>query len=162
MSQQKFIKMVKGEYAMDKKAVIKKIFLIILGITIFVSGYWFSANSEGKLISDIELELYEKVAADLYEKGYGAIQEVVEEEQLDIEITKKSFIISSAKSEGRGKLVADFQSGELVFSRNPETLKAIILNTANAIILTVFVMMGVYVLTDICQKCFKWLKKRMS
>lgn len=154
-----FIERVKREYARNKKAVIKKIFLVIIGIAIFVSGYLLSSNFLEMPISNCEFEFYEQVAADLYNKGYVAIQEVAQEE-LSIKITNTSIIISSTNSAGRGKVIANFQSGELVITRDAEIPEAIFVNTVMGLLWVFVFTLTNMLVQDIYKDIKTYLKKR--
>lgn len=126
MKQRKsFIEKLKQVYAQHTDAI-QIAFLVIIGIALFASGYLFSSNLLEKPTSNSEFEFYEQVARDVYEQGDKAIYEVPD--GVSLERTNTSITISSAKKTVRGKVIANLQNGELVFTRNAETGEAIFIN----------------------------------
>ena len=127
MKQRKvFIEKVKQWYAQHKDAI-EIIFRVVIGIAIFTSGYLVSANLLKKPISNREFELYEQMARSVYEQREQSIYEVPKGIHLDK--TATSIIISSDKVTVRGKVIANLQNGELVFTRKSETGEAIVINS---------------------------------
>ena len=129
----------------------KKVILIILSIALFVGGYLASVNTLYKPISDSQFEFYEQVACDVYEQGNKAIYEVPD--GVSLERTSTSITISSANRTYRGKVIANLQNGELVYTRKPETGFVIF---ASSLIGAMFVCIGVLVWEPIDEK----IKKR--
>lgn len=75
----------------------------------------FSSNFLQKPTSDSEFELYEQGDKTIYEVPEG----------VSLERTDTSIIISSAKKTVQGKVIANLQNGELVLTRNEESIEAI-------------------------------------
>jgi len=113
------------------KRTIKIIFMIITSVTLFISGYLVSSNLLTKQISDSEFEFYEQVASNVYEQGEKVIYEVPD--GVTLERTSTSITISS-KGTNRGKVTANLQNGELIFTRNEERGEAIAIGILSGIL----------------------------
>lgn len=113
------------------KRTIKIIFMIITSVTLFISGYLVSSNLLTKQISDSEFEFYEQVARNVYEQGEKVIYEVPD--GVTLERTSTSITISS-KGTNRGKVTANLQNGELIFTRNEERGEAIAIGILSGIL----------------------------
>lgn len=113
------------------KGAIKIIFMIIISVTLFISGYLVSSNLLTKQISDSEFELYEQLARNVYEQGEKVIYEVPD--GVILERTSTSITISS-KGTNRGKVTANLQDGELIFTRNEERGEAIAIGILSGIL----------------------------
>ena len=151
MKQRKsFIEKLKQVYAQHTDAI-QFAFMVIMGIALFASGYLFSSNLLEKPTSNSEFEFYEQVARDVYKQGDKAIYEVPD--GVSLERTNTSITISSAKETVRGKIIANLQNGELVFTRNAETGKAIFINILVGIL---FVLVSIFTVSSI----YKKIKKR--
>ncbi len=117
-------------FSLHKRAI-KIIFMIITSVTLFISGYLVSSNLLTKQISDSEFEFYEQVARNVYEQGEKVIYEVPD--GVILERTSTSITISS-KGTNRGKVTANLQSGELIFTRNEERGEAIAIGILSGIL----------------------------
>ena len=122
----------------QRKAFIDKVYLqhpkaivIILSIVFFVSGYWLTASTLTKPITNSEFEFYEQVARDVYEQGNKAIYEVPNGVLL---VKTNTSITISNDGIRRGQVVATLQNGELVCTRDLQTAYAIIVNSLCGII----------------------------
>ena len=105
----------------------KTVIWIISNIVLLVCGFLVTFNIINKPISDSKFAFYEQVAYDVYKQGSKAIYEVPEE--VFLEKTSTSIIIFSANRAYRGKVIARLQNGELVYIRESEKEKLIILSS---------------------------------
>lgn len=129
-------------------------FSVIIVIVLFGSGYMFSSNVLQKPTSDSEFELYEQVARDVYEQGDKTIYEVPE--GVSLERTDTSIIISSAKKTVRGKVIANLQNGELVLTRNEESIDAI----SNNILAGIFFIFATSVIVVCVSSIYEKIKRK--
>lgn len=144
MKQRKsFIEKVKQEYAQHKNTI-QRIFVIVIGIALFATGYLISSNFLQKPISNSEFEFYEQVARDVYEQGDKVMYEVPD--GVSLQRTNTNITISSAKIAVRGQVIATLQNGELVFTRDAETRETIVINSIVGIL---FVLVGMFIVPDI-------------
>ena len=112
MKQRKsIIEKVKQVYDQHKNAI-QRIFVIVIGIALFATGFLISSNLLEKPISNSEFKFYEQVARDVYEQGDKAIYEVPD--GVSLERTNTSITIFSAKKTVRGEVIATLQNGEIV------------------------------------------------
>jgi len=105
----------------------KNMIWIISNIVLLVCGFWVTFNIMNNPISDRKFAFYEQVAYDVYKQGCKAIYEVPDE--VSLERTSTSISISSANSKYLGKVIAKLKNGELVYIRESEKEKAIILSS---------------------------------
>lgn len=135
------------------KGVVKSVFIVVISIALFVSGYISSSNLLAKQISDSEFEFYEQIARDVYEQGERAIYEVPD--GVNLERTSTSITISP-KGTNRGKVIASLQNGELIFTRNKEIGESIAVGILTGIL---FVLISVLLWIGI-PYTYKTIKKR--
>lgn len=135
------------------KGIVKSVFIVIICIALFISGYVLSSNLLAKQISDSEFEFYEQIARDVYEQGERAIYEVPD--GVNLERTSTSITISS-KGTNHGKVIASLQNGELIFTHDKEIGETIAVGILTGIL---FVLISVLLWIGI-PYAYKTAKKR--
>lgn len=148
-TRKKFTDNVRQMYAQHKDVIQNAGFAILL-IAIFISGFLLSWNFMMKPLNDGEFELCEQVARDVYYQKWQALDEAPENVSVTTTSTTITVRLSDTAFRGyRGNVVAKLQNGELVITRNYETVYAIIVSIMTGIL---FIALLYYIGTKIYVK----------
>lgn len=118
------------------KRKLKNIIQIIAGVSIivaFLAGYRISSEFLTKPISNTQCEYLKQLASEVYEQGDKVIYEVPDD--ICLEKTETSIIISLDNNELRGRVIATLQNGELVYETDLRRGDAIFTNICAGLLL---------------------------
>ena len=118
-------KTLKEIYSQHKKAI-QTVILVILAIVLFIGDYLVSWNFMFKPLNNSQFELCEQAARDVYAQKGNVIVEAPED--FSVSMTTTTITVESANILYRGRVIAKLQNGELVITRDTETVSSIILS----------------------------------
>lgn len=117
-------KTLKQLYNEHKNRILIFFVRVSIAIALITASFFVSWNFMLKPMSDSQFEMCEQIARDVYEQKRDVIVEVPED--FSVKITTTTITVKSADLFVRGKVEASLCNGELVITRNLETVEAII------------------------------------
>ncbi len=140
-------KTLKEIYSQHKKAI-QIVILVILAIVLFIGDYLVSWNFMFKPLNNSQFELCEQAARDVYAQKGNVIVEVPED--FSVSMTTTTITVESSNILYRGRVIAKLQNGELVITRDTETVSSIILS---------MIIGAIFVLVEFLIACVIYDKK---
>ena len=140
-------KTLKEIYSQHKKAI-QIVILVILAIVLFIGDYLVSWNFMFKPLNNSQFELCKQAARDVYAQNGNVIVE--EPKDFSVSMTTTTITVESSNILYRGRVIAKLQNGELVITRDTETVSSIILS---------MIIGAIFVLVEFLIACVIYDKK---